>query len=109
MIITIDPENELTDESFSGIANLIDPLIEDGRCIEIYTKSGDLLYFKKLGHKDYVYGINDGDPTEWKATDVTIYATSKTIEFEQDGAWMEKREFDISDVTKIYIGMDWSN
>lgn len=109
MIITIDPENELSDETFKNIAGLIESKMDAGYCVEIYTKSNDLLYFKKLGHKDYVYGINDGDPTEWNATDATIYETSKTIEFENDGAWMEKREFDISDVTKIYIGMDWSN
>jgi len=109
VIITIDPENELNDDVFKGITKIVENKIDEGKCVEIYTKSGDLLYFKKLGNKDFVYGVNDGDPNEWKATDAIIYETSKTIEFEFDGAWMVKREFDISDVTKIYIGMDWSN
>ena len=109
MIITIDPTNELNDDVFKGITKIIEANIEICQCVEIYTKSDGLLYIKKRDHKDYVYGLNDGDPNEWQANDVTVYETSKTIEFEFDGQWMEKREFDISDVIKIYIGDNWSN
>ena len=85
--------------------------VEMGQCVEIYCKDDMMIYINKEDENKYIYGYYNGPKQneEWTATSIDFYPSIMKISFETDTIYTETREFNIIDITKIYIGNEWSN
>lgn len=92
---------------------MIEDLLLEGKCIELYFKDGSMLYIQQTKTWQYVYGYYPSASTkndEWYASECNLYPSSQEIEFiTYTQYYKESRSFDMIDIEKIYVGDEWSN